>query len=485
MGKSNVELTEANLYAMLNPYSTGFEQQTISHKDKGLSGSLIVKSPSRSDAISFYFRNQSEKNDQLIKIGIWAGKGKKRKAVGFEWLLSNCLNTKGFVITLNEAFSVYRHLGELAKQHPNLKAYFAEQKAQAKREQADLARRTEIEARKGTVAHLLDAYLESMIDKPSYKEVISVFKNVPDELRTMYAKDVLSEHITKVIASYVQQPVRGGGIGNLSSTNASASKHTTGDKIRRYLSAAFNFGMKADNDPLHHVQLGKIFSISFNPVASVKSIDPKNADTRCIEHDELLALLEAIHQLEPLNRALALTHVYFGGQRIRQLFNVQWPDMTDNSILLIDAKGRGKTKQTSEHLLPITPRMTEILKPLYEANRYAPSPFSLNGRTKVNPDTIGDMFIRLNNQLMAQGKTDKFTAKHIRVACETYLASKGFNREDRAWLLSHGRTGVQAKHYDRYSHWQEKVTLLTVWQSFLDELQGNNVVAVNFGVSAA
>ena len=129
--------------------------------------------------------------------------------------------------------------------------------------------------------------------------------------------------------------------------------------------------------------------------------------------------------------------------------------------------------------------MTEILKPLYEANRYAPSPFSLNGRTKVNPDTIGDMFIRLNNQLMAQGKTDKFTAKHIRVACETYLASKGFNREDRAWLLSHGRTGVQAKHYDRYSHWQEKVTLLTVWQSFLDELQGDNVVAVNFGVSAA
>ncbi len=172
-------------------------------------------------------------------------------------------------------------------------------------------------------------------------------------------------------------------------------------------------------------------------------------------------------------------------QRIRQLFSAKWPDITDNSILLIDTKGRGKTKQTSEHLLPITPKMTEILKPLYEANRYAPSPFSLNGRTKVSPDTIGDMFISLNNRLMAQGKADKFTAKHIRVACETYLASKGFSREDRAWLLSHGRTGVQAKHYDRYSHWQEKLTALTVWQSFLDELQGDNVVAVNFGVSAA
>jgi integrase len=479
MGKSNVELNETSLKALLEPTSSKHPiiktgRGSISHKDAGVAGSLIARrqwsAEARNPVIVFYFRNQAEDNDQLIKIGVWAGAGRNKKESGIDH---------------KEALSIYRQWGKIANDHPDLKAYLNEQEAKEKREQAELARLAEIEAKKGTVEHLLNAYLESMKNKVSYKEVISVFKNVPEELRAMYAKDVLSEHITKVIANYVQQPVRGGGIGNMSNTNASASKHTTGDKIRRYLSAAFNFGMKADNDPLHHVQQGKIFSIAFNPVAAVKSIDPKNADTRCIEHGELLALLEAIHQLEPLNRALALTHVYFGGQRIRQLFSAKWPDITDNSILLIDTKGRGKTKQTSEHLLPITPKMTEILKPLYEANRYAPSPFSLNGRTKVNPDTIGDMFISLNNRLMAQGKADKFTAKHIRVACETYLASKGFSREDRAWLLSHGRTGVQAKHYDRYSHWQEKVTLLTVWQSFLDELQGNNVVAVNFGVSAA
>lgn len=482
MGNSNIELNESRLKEL---YSSSYSkklsikegQLSISYKEIGLSGSLIVKKqwsrPRLDYDIVFYFRNQAGgkgQKDQTKKIGTWIGTGSYKRKSG---------------MTLKEALSIYRQWGKIANDHPDLKAYFDEQEAKEKREQAELARLAEIEAKKGTVEHLLNAYLESMKNKVSYKEVVSVFKNVPEELRAMYAKDVLSEHITKVIASYVQQPVRGGGIGNMSNTNASASKHTTGDKIRRYLSAAFNFGMKADNDPLHHVQQGKIFSIAFNPVAAVKSIDPKNADTRCIEHDELLALLEAIHQLEPLNRALALTHVYFGGQRIRQLFSAKWPDITDNSILLIDAKGRGKTKQTSEHLLPITPKMTEILKPLYEANRYAPSPFSLNGRTKVNPDTIGDMFINLNNQLMAQGKADKFTAKHIRVACETYLSSKGFSEEDRAWLLSHGRTGVQAKHYDRYSHWQEKLTALTVWQSFLDELQGNNVVAVNFGASAA
>lgn len=470
MGKSNVEFTNENLDAMENQHKTDFSQRSISHKDNGISGSLIAKHPRGSSAICFYFRNQSGGNDQLIKIGTWAGKGRKKRAGG---------------ISKDEAIAIYKHWGELAKQNPDLKAYFVELDAKKEREQAEAARLAEIEARKGTLSHLLDAYLESMKDKASYKEVISVFKNVPDELRAKYAKDVTSEDIAKAISAYLDSPARGGGIGNKSKTNASTGKHTTGDKIRRYFSAAFNFGMKADNDPRHIVKAGKIFSISFNPATAVQSIDPKNADTRCIENYELLALLEAIHQLEPLKRAIALTHVYFGGQRMRQLFSAKWPDITDNSILLIDAKGRGKTKQTSEHLLPITPKMTEILKPLYEANRYAPSPFSLNGRTKVNPDTIGDMFINLNNQLMAQGKADKFTAKHIRVACETYLSSKGFSEEDRAWLLSHGRTGVQAKHYDRYSHWQEKLTALTVWQSFLDELQGNNVVVVNFGAGSA
>lgn len=476
MGKSKFTLTEANLKKMqgvenkkTNPIEVEESiPRCISEKVSGITGALMAKYVKGS--IFFYFRNQSDGKDKLYKIGLWEGKARFKRKDG---------------MSLDAAWARCKELAEIALHHPDLRAYFDELDAKKEREQAEAARLAEIEARKGTLSHLLDAYLESMKDKVSYKEVISVFKNVPDELRAKYAKDVTSEDIAKAISAYLDSPARGGGIGNKSKTNASTGKHTTGDKIRRYFSAAFNFGMKADNDPRHIVKAGKIFSISFNPATAVQSIDPKNADTRCIENYELLALLEAIHQLEPLKRAIALTHVYFGGQRMRQLFKVEWPDITDDSILVIDIKGRGKTKKTSEHLLPITPRMAEILKPLYEANRFAPSPFSLDGSNKVNPDTIGDIFIDLNNQLMADGKADKFTAKHIRVACETYLSSKGFKREDRAWLLSHGRTGVQDKHYDRNSHWQEKVTLLTVWQSFLDELQGNNVVAVNFGAGSA
>lgn len=88
----------------------------------------------------------------------------------------------------------------------------------------------------------------------------------------------------------------------------------------------YNFGMQDDNDPLHHVQSGKIFDISFNPAADY-------------------------------------------------------------------------------------PAMELILKPLYEANEGAISPFSLNGYTLVNPSTITDLFISLNQSLMEQRKAGKFSAK--------------------------------------------------------------------------
>ena len=487
MGNAQLKLTESNLTLVLNSNSND-GQKSISHRETGFSGSLVAKYEYISDGYSivFYFRNQSAGTDQTLKIGVWKSKRtKKQGPIEAQELLPLCLQNKNHKITLNEAFSIYRHLGLLANEHPDIKAYLVKEKTRQENQLAEAKRLADIEARKGTVQHLLDAYLASMEGRASYKEVISIFKNVPNDIRAMYAKDVLSEHITKIISDYVQQPVRGGGIGNKSQTNASANKHTTGDKIRKYLNAAFNFGMKADNDPLHHVKDGRIFNITFNPVSAVKCIDPKNADTRCIENYELLALLQAINELDPINRALALTHVYFGGQRIRQLFKVNWDGITDTSILLSDIKGRGKTAKTSEHLVPITPRIKEILAPLYESNRHATSLFSFNGVNNLNPDTITKLFIRLNKKLVKQKKAGSFTARHIRVACETYLSSKGFDEQARAWLLSHGRKGAQAKHYDRYDHWKEKVAALTVWQSFLDELQGNNVVSVDFSVVAA
>jgi len=60
----------------------------------------------------------------------------------------------------------------------------------------------------------------------------------------------------------------------------------------------------------------------------------------------------------------------------------------------------------------------------------------------------------------------------MRATIETHLASLGVNQERRAWLLSHGRSGVQAKHYDRWNYLPEKRGDLDRWARYLDELSG-------------
>ncbi|MDQ3203380.1 MAG: integrase, partial [Pseudomonadota bacterium] len=67
---------------------------------------------------------------------------------------------------------------------------------------------------------------------------------------------------------------------------------------------------------------------------------------------------------------------------------------------------------------------------------------------------------------------------------ETLLAHQGVSSEVRAWLLSHGRSGVQAKHYDRYSYLPEKQAALEKWGRYLDGLacgkeQVDNVVLLS------
>ena len=50
---------------------------------------------------------------------------------------------------------------------------------------------------------------------------------------------------------------------------------------------------------------------------------------------------------------------------------------------------------------------------------------------------------------------------------ETQLASMGVHKDIRAQLLSHGISGVQAAHYDRYEYINEKRTALIAWEKRL------------------
>jgi integrase len=65
---------------------------------------------------------------------------------------------------------------------------------------------------------------------------------------------------------------------------------------------------------------------------------------------------------------------------------------------------------------------------------------------------------------------EPFSARDLRRTCESRLAALGITKDIRAQLLSHGISGVQAKHYDRYSYLTEKREALDQWAEYLDGL---------------
>ncbi|MNF89598.1 hypothetical protein D3C84_721280 [compost metagenome] len=139
---------------------------------------------------------------------------------------------------------------------------------------------------------------------------------------------------------------------------------------------------------------------------------------------------------------------------------------------MLDAKGR--KEQAWEHLLPITERISEILAPL-EEHRIGAGPFAFSEGSTASTSTIIKAFSEAGRELAASGKTRPFTYRNVRVSAETLMAHQGISTEVRAWLLSHGRSGVQSKHYDRYSYLPEKRAALEKWGGYLDALaKGDN-----------
>ncbi|MCY1382276.1 hypothetical protein D9M69_702840 [compost metagenome] len=115
------------------------------------------------------------------------------------------------------------------------------------------------------------------------------------------------------------------------------------------------------------------------------------------------------------------------------------------------------------------------MQPLVDG-RIGPGPFALDAHGTVHPDTVTKLFSTAGRELAREGKSRfAFTWKHLRATCETLLAAQGVPKEVRAWLLSHGRTGVQDKHYDRYSYLPEKCAALEQWGSYLDNLHSGEL----------
>ena len=380
---------------------------------------------------------------------------------------------------------------------PSIERYLAAEKEQVRANQ----RLADLEARQGTLAQMLDSYVEDMErrGKSSAKSVrgalkLDVLTPFP-ELSKRKAKEIEPSDVAQILRNCLTRSVANKGRGvRLTKATATNGKKRRADKLRSYLQAAFAFGLANDLNPLRSGDSVE-YGLKTNPARDVPTIEGANrANTWALTKDELKSIVLAVESVSDRRHAIAKAMLYLAGQRVEMLCRVTWPDLYNDGehgdvLRLLDVKG-GKGTPPREHLLPITNRLGEILSPLLALKDLgrAPGPFYLRGSVSMAPGTALDIFTELGDQLSEQGLTRRFTWRTLRATIETHLAALGVNQERRAWLLSHGRSGVQAKHYDRWNYLPEKRADLDRWARYLDELAGhmsaNNVVEGAFVKSA-
>lgn len=332
------------------------------------------------------------------------------------------------------------------------------EKAQAKAdaEAATEAAKKEVEDRKQySMRALCDVYcgyLQSRDKKLSARQarsMINVHVHVAHPaISAVPASEVTSDHIATIVRCVIEQ-----------------DKERAAGILRSYLSAAFNCARKARYNaklPAAFIPFG----VSINPVEPIAAI-PAARGERTLTADEVKAYLSAISEDDLSSQALRLA-LLAGGQRMAQLLRAKVTDYDPQTKTLRLLDGKGTRLTPREHFLPLATKGAALVESLVKRAEKLKTTqlFSSTGTKQLSVNMPG---IRCA-EIRVDMECEPFNLRDIRRTCETMLASLGVSRDTRAQLLSHGISGVQAAHYDRYEYAKEKRAALVAWEQRLDDI---------------
>lgn len=372
--------------------------------------------------------------------------------------------------TLEQARKVARSYGELHRQPASrdVAAYLEaqEQAAEAIRRAeaaaAEQARAVETATANHSLKALVERYAKHLEDKakPSAGDVKWAARTYiyESEWGPNPAKDFTPRQAAALLRKIVE-----------------AGKGRTAGKVRSILSAAYALALKSELDASAPADL-LLFGIEANPIASTAALSQFNeARERALspsEMGEVWRRLRSIDPNEPLAAHAVRLIVRLGGQRGRQLLRVPLTgaNLELAEITLHDAKGRRKTPRV--HVLPLTPAAKKEVEALVKRARSMESPmlFASRGKT-LTSESLSDYVHEMSESMLAAKLSSvPFQFRDLRRTAETMMASLDVTKDVRAQVQSHGLSGVQDRHYDKYHYMPQKSRALLVWQAHLESL---------------
>ncbi len=361
-------------------------------------------------------------------------------------------------LSLNDARNKQKELGELLIQGIDPKEFIEsgrQAQEQAKRE----------ESRKGTIKQLFEAYVAQMEKdgKRTHKAVISslekeVYPIIPPATK---AKDVTTHELVLVLAAMIKRGAK-----------------TQSNRVRSYLMAAFNYGLKHDNDPANFIDEAK-FGLVINPVSAIpKQKDAERVGEHYLKMDEVITLIDDLNneyqrfKMGESIRNLILLCLFTGGQRPYELAASKWESVDWHQKTLLISPDISKNKRP--HLIPLTDSALVVLeKQKLDNESEFIFPHRLNLGEHIRLDSLSQGISRYRD---VTESVRSFTPRDLRRTCKTLMGEIGISKSLRDRLQNHALNDVSSKHYDRYEYLPEKRRALEAWEQKLNLQTVDNVL---------
>jgi integrase len=313
------------------------------------------------------------------------------------------------------------------------------------------------ESTKGSIKQLFIAYTDNM-KREGKRTYSAVFKALEKETYPIIspetkAKDVSRQQIVIVISKLIQRDAL-----------------VQSNRVRSFLMAAFNYGLKHDNNPAFVDQ--KInFGIINNPVAGVpKQGHAEKVGDRYLTWSEVKAVLSDFMKTPRvgfMSTALIKLCIFTGGQRPYELSASLWENVDWNEQTLLIHKEVSKTR--NDHLVPLSNNAINILKELKAISKGSIFifPHSRDLNKHYGTDSLATAVSRFVKNIPG---FDSFIPRDIRRTTKTLMGMVGITKFDRDKLQNHALKDTSSKHYDRYDYIKEKRNAIDIWERKLVEL---------------
>jgi integrase len=232
---------------------------------------------------------------------------------------------------------------------------------------------------------------------------------------------------------------------------------------RGYLSAAFNFGLKAEHD-FTKADVGARWGLKLNPVAAIPAdFGARRAGDRFLSPAEFRTFwlwLDGRREQRLLASATMLKMAT--GQRSEEILRISGAGY-DRQKAIVSWE---KTKNGSAHSIPLPHQAVAIL------DRLAPNSHGWFFPHRSKPALCaryGSVMDVIRQFLSDSPGFAPFTARDLRRTWKTLAGDAGIPKEMRDRLQNHAKGGdVSSRHYDRYDYLPERRAAMAKWAAYLD-----------------